>query len=198
MRHPLQEGHLRADQVRLLQGNPRQSPALLVGHLKELGPHHRRHSRGSHQVELQRRQLLQGSNENLLPQDRHLRRPGIHRLQDPALRQKVRAQPSHQEDSEGELSALRRVQRRILAAALVTCQNRPGRGHRARRRPAQVLATRAVDEKEGKVPILNLEDRQEEKRLLEPSGALGSRSAGRKKARKKRRLLDRNNYCQLS
>jgi hypothetical protein len=135
------------------------------------------------------------SNENLLPQDRHLRRPGIHRLQDPALRQKVRARPSHQE--EDELSAARRVQLRILAAALPRCQNRLGRGPRARRRPAQVLARRAVDEKEGRVPILNLEDHQEEKRLREPSGALDSRRAGRKKARGLHRHEDHNNCLRI-
>ena len=57
----------------------------------------------------------------------------------------------------------------------------------------QVRAKREVEEREGKVPMVNLAASQEVERLLQLSTGKGSRSAERKRARGPRRHEDHNN-----
>ena len=58
----------------------------------------------------------------------------------------------------------------------------------------QVRAKREVEEREGKVPMVNLAASQEVERLLQLSTGKGSRSAERKRARGPRRHEDHNNF----
>jgi hypothetical protein len=64
---------------------------------------------------------------------------------------------------------------------------------RPHRLPVQVQAKREVEEREGKVPMVNLAASQEAERLLQLSGDKGSRSAERKRARGLHRHEDHNN-----
>jgi hypothetical protein len=58
----------------------------------------------------------------------------------------------------------------------------------------QVRAKREVEEREGKVPMVNLAASQKAERLLRLSTGKGSRSAERKRARGPRRHEDHNNF----
>jgi len=62
------------------------------------------------------------------------------------------------------------------------------------RLPVQVRAKREVEEREGKVPMVNLAASQQGERLLHLSAGKRSRSAERKRARGRRRHEDHNNF----
>jgi len=65
---------------------------------------------------------------------------------------------------------------------------------RPHRLPVQVQAKREVEEREGKVPMVNLAASPEVERLLQLSAGKGSRSAERKRARGPHRHEDHNNF----
>jgi hypothetical protein len=69
---------------------------------------------------------------------------------------------------------------------------------RPHRLPVQVRAKREVEEREGKVPMVNLAASQKAERLLRPSTGKGSRSAERKRARGPHRREDHNNFLLMS
>ena len=60
--------------------------------------------------------------------------------------------------------------------------------------PVQVRAKREVEEREGKVPMVNLAASQEGERLLQLSAGKGNRSAERKRARGLRRHEGHNSF----
>jgi hypothetical protein len=68
---------------------------------------------------------------------------------------------------------------------------------RPHRLPVRVQAKREVEERGGRVPMVNLAASQEAERLLQLSAGKDSRSAARKRARGPHRQ-DRNNSAQLS
>jgi hypothetical protein len=116
-----------------------------------------------------------------------------HRLQPAQVRVRVAAAQS--EDSPGMASLARRLRARVPVnrEAEKNADNPGSIKLRPHRLPVRVQAKPEVEEREGKVPMVNLAASQEVERLLRLGAGKGSRSAERKRARGPHRHEDHNN-----
>jgi hypothetical protein len=119
-----------------------------------------------------------------------------HRLQ-PA-RGRVSVAAAQSADSLATASLARRLRARVLVnrEAEKNADNPESIDLRPHRLPVQVPAKREVEEREGKVPMVNLAASREADRLrlLQLSAGKGNRSAERKRARGLHRHEDHNNF----
>jgi hypothetical protein len=115
-----------------------------------------------------------------------------HRLQPAPVRVSVSA-------AQSEASRARRL--RVLVPvkdkAQKNADNRESIDLRPHRLPVQVQGKHEVEEREGRVRMVNLAANQEAERLLLLSAGKGSRSAERKKARGPHRRADHNSFRRL-
>jgi len=116
------------------------------------------------------------------------------RLQLARVLQSVAAAQSEDSPVTASLPRRLRVLAQVNREAEKNADNPESIDLRPHRPPVQVPAKREVEEREGRVPLVNLAASQEADRLPQLSAGKGNRSAERKKARGPRRHEDHNNF----